>query len=148
MHPHILAHERLLPFVTAGKAIFTVRGAQKRFTFKVTQPKFEGSENLRFVKAMTGPDNENSYSYFAMLIRKQGRWTLRYAGPKAKLRVDDERVNAFSWFFSRVLNGPNIPNGLEIWHEGKCGCCGRTLTVPESIESGLGPICAGIRQLA
>lgn len=30
---------------------------------------------------------------------------------------------------------------VEIWHEGKCGRCGRQLTVPESIESGFGPEC-------
>ena len=30
---------------------------------------------------------------------------------------------------------------VEIWHEGKCGKCGRPLTVPSSIENGLGPSC-------
>jgi hypothetical protein len=30
---------------------------------------------------------------------------------------------------------------MELWHEGRCGKCGRALTVPESIESGLGPVC-------
>jgi hypothetical protein len=31
-----------------------------------------------------------------------------------------------------------------VWHEGRCGRCGRKLTVPESIESGFGPECASI----
>jgi hypothetical protein len=34
---------------------------------------------------------------------------------------------------------------LEVWHEGRCGACGRRLTVPESIERGLGPECYGRR---
>jgi hypothetical protein len=29
-------------------------------------------------------------------------------------------------------------------HEGKCGRCGRLLTVPSSIESGIGPECSKI----
>jgi len=28
-----------------------------------------------------------------------------------------------------------------VFHEGACGRCGRTLTVPESIASGFGPEC-------
>ena len=29
-------------------------------------------------------------------------------------------------------------------HEGKCLCCGRTLTDSDSIQRGIGPVCAGI----
>jgi hypothetical protein len=32
---------------------------------------------------------------------------------------------------------------LAVYHEGRCGACGRRLTTPESISSGLGPVCAG-----
>jgi hypothetical protein len=34
-----------------------------------------------------------------------------------------------------------LPECIEIWHEGKCGKCGRQLTVPSSIETGIGPEC-------
>ncbi|MGQ4872128.1 MAG: DUF6011 domain-containing protein, partial [Candidatus Thorarchaeota archaeon] len=46
---------------------------------------------------------------------------------------------------SRLCNGCTsvynvaLPEKVRIWHEGKCGRCGRRLTVPESIESGYGP---------
>jgi len=33
-------------------------------------------------------------------------------------------------------------HGFELMHEGRCGRCGRPLTRPESIQSGIGPICA------
>jgi hypothetical protein len=36
-----------------------------------------------------------------------------------------------------------LPAGVEVWHEGHCMRCGRALTVPESISTGLGPVCAG-----
>ena len=37
-----------------------------------------------------------------------------------------------------------LPKTVEVWHEGICGRCGRKLTVPESVERGLGPECAGL----
>jgi hypothetical protein len=35
---------------------------------------------------------------------------------------------------------------LEFWHEGRCGRCGRRLTVPDSIASGYGPECVLVKQ--
>jgi hypothetical protein len=32
-------------------------------------------------------------------------------------------------------------SGWDVKHCGYCGKCGRVLTEPESLESGLGPIC-------
>jgi len=37
---------------------------------------------------------------------------------------------------------PLIDKGFALHHEGKCGRCGRKLTVPLSIETGIGPECA------
>ena len=42
---------------------------------------------------------------------------------------------------AHVNDGP-MPAELEVWHQGSCGKCGRPLTVPESIASGIGPVCA------
>jgi hypothetical protein len=46
--------------------------------------------------------------------------------------------------FDYVLNKLKITNYLnfEVWHEGKCGKCGRALTVPSSILTGIGPECS------
>src|ERR1019366_4832357 len=52
----------------------------------------------------------------------------------------DTRVLAWNYLWDRVLRGL-LPANLEVWHEGKCGRCGRKLTVPESIERGIGPEC-------
>jgi hypothetical protein len=34
-----------------------------------------------------------------------------------------------------------LPDFVEVWHEGFCGKCGKRLTVPNSIEIGIGPDC-------
>ena len=58
------------------------------------------------------------------------------------------RVNisfqAFAWFLASLSRpGTELPEQLEFWHAGRCGRCGRRLTVPASIASGFGPECAG-----
>lgn len=53
------------------------------------------------------------------------------------VRVGD--VLGKCWFGKTA--GQDLPE-CEVWHEGRCGRCGRKLTVPESIETGIGPDCA------
>ena len=59
----------------------------------------------------------------------------------AAVPFDDVRARGFAWFW-RTLNGGTFPATFEFWHEGRCAACARRLTVPESIERGLGPECA------
>jgi hypothetical protein len=47
---------------------------------------------------------------------------------------------AAAWLFGHLLERRPLPR-CTVHHEGRCGRCGRTLTVPESIESGFGPEC-------
>jgi len=49
---------------------------------------------------------------------------------------------AFPWLWDRLTNGGGLPGAIEVWHEGSCCRCARRLTVPASIEMGLGPDCA------
>jgi hypothetical protein len=50
-------------------------------------------------------------------------------------------VVAWTWFCRHLFERDTVPDGLEVWHEGRCGRCNRKLTVPASIESGFGPEC-------
>jgi hypothetical protein len=36
----------------------------------------------------------------------------------------------------------DLPNIVEVHHNGHCARCGRMLTVPESLYTGFGPDCA------
>jgi len=51
-------------------------------------------------------------------------------------------VKAFTFFWKFVAQNV-MPPQMDVHHEGRCGRCNRKLTVPESIENGLGPECAG-----
>lgn len=137
MHAHqMTTASDVEKFVTAGKAIFTLRSGKtgNRFTFRVRKSE---DGNVRFVQFMNGPDNHGSYAYLGV-IGRQGDFRMT---EKSKATPEALVAKAFTYFWKKVSSDHVLPSQLEVWHEGKCGRCGRRLTVPESIESGLGPEC-------
>lgn len=129
-------------YMLAGNATVTIRSipTQMRYTFKIRQAKPTERNNWRtdqyFVNLLIGQDNESDYAYMGMI--RKGIFQLTTA---SKYNETTTPVKAFRWVFDRLQNGI-MPDKLEIWHEGTCGRCGRKLTVPESVERGIGPECA------
>jgi hypothetical protein len=64
-------------------------------------------------------------------------------GKKSKISDNAPSAKAFAWFVVQLRTNPNVFNQVEFRHEGCCGRCGRTLTTPESIDTGFGPECSG-----
>lgn len=124
-------------FCLAGNATVTFRSQKtgNRYTYKIT--KTDGPNPVHFVKLLTGVNNETDYQYMG-IIRNNSKFCLT---ARSHFNSDSEPVKAFDYTFSRIAS--NIePAGVEVFHEGRCGRCGRKLTVPASIQSGLGPECA------
>jgi hypothetical protein len=138
---NIIPQAKALDFITAGKATFTALSVktQKRFTYKVSAPKGEENPKILFVSVLTGSDNTTNYSYVGFL-RKENNWLFNH-GKASHLTPEAPSVKAIGFVMGLLVNHLETPN-LELWHEGKCCRCGRTLTVPESIQSGIGPECA------
>lgn len=124
-------------FVFAGNAIFTLtsRRTEARYTFKVSMP--DSGPTRWFVSLLTGPDNTSNYTYLGA-IRNEGFCLTK----KSKMTWNSTPVVAFRFFVDNVVKKAVIPDSLEVRHEGRCGRCGRRLTVPESIDRGIGPECA------
>lgn len=126
-------------FLTAGKAIFTATNTKRntRLTFKIEKPEtFRGEF---FAQVMKGRDNETDYSYVGMV--KEGTFTLRET-KGSKYRKGSAEFDGLKLVLDIVAGRRPATPLLDIQHAGKCGRCMRTLTVPESIESGIGPECA------
>lgn len=124
-------------FILGGNATFTVQNpAGEHYTFKVRTPKFD--ENARAAFLLTGPNNESDYSYLGMVIPQTGSVKLTQ---KSKMNYGSIPVRVISFALRCVWGTQNLPEGYQIRHEGKCGCCGRTLTTPESLDRGIGPEC-------
>lgn len=136
----IVEAKRVGAFLFAGKACVTLksRTTGNRFTFKVSHKK---DGDISFVSLLTGPNNEADYRYLG-LLPDDDKTRLRGVGRgKSCAQPDAPSAKAFQFLLDSVQRG-RIPDALEVWHEGRCGRCGRKLTVPESIESGIGPECA------
>lgn len=139
--------DEALQFMLAGNATFTLTSAAtgSRFTFKVTR-KEDGKPWS--VRLLTGPDNDADYSYIGCLIWDKAK----YAHPRflPRKRKEGEEVpaepppseRAIDWFVGKALRSDDTFKRVTVHHAGRCGRCGRTLTVPESIETGFGPECA------
>ena len=130
-------------FVLAGKAIFTLVGRDSRYTYKVTHKAAAlGSPypDAYFISLLTGPDNTSEYTYLGLLDAHTGSVRLTR---KSAYTDDTTPVVAIRWALARVWQGKSLPAPAQILHAGRCGRCGRLLTVPSSILSGFGPECAG-----
>jgi hypothetical protein len=139
-------------FVTAGRAIFTVEvpgetarvHGKPHYTYQVRLKPAKGNyPDTYFVSVLTGPDNNSNYSYLGILNPQTG---IVRTTAKSKFQADSFTVRLLNRVLSRlwVDDAASIAAaGFDMHHEGRCGRCGRRLTVPESIETGLGPECAG-----
>lgn len=140
-HPaQLTTAENVINFTTAGNATFTIKSTATgtRFTYKMRQCKDKG--DLYFISLLSGSDNEGDYAYLGTV--RSGAYSL---GRKSRITDTAPSHRAFEWFWRHAQAG-NLPTTVECWHEGRCGRCGRKLTVPESIEQGIGPECAGRMQ--
>lgn len=128
--------EDAMSFLQAGNAIVTAvsRSTGVRFTFRVRECKDNG--RLFFVSVLSGPDNNSNYHYIGIIRDGVFRHTA-----KSTVSITAPAFKAFAWVYGQLSLG-RLPEQLEIWHEGKCGRCGRLLTVPESIRNGIGPECS------
>lgn len=136
-------------FALAGNAIITLQSLRsgQHYTYKISAPNAEkqekrgyAPEEVWFVKLLTGGcADEGDWTYLGM-IKKQ------LSGPEFILtrasthRPESPTVKAFRFF----LQSSQLHSELVIRHENHCGRCGRTLTHPESIDSGYGPECINL----
>lgn len=137
--------QAILNFIVGGRAVFTLvsKTTGERRTFRVAAPKdAQPGDALRFVSLLTGPDNTSNYEYVGLITKANGALVAR----ASRGRMPTQPLMAVGWLLAqlqRALHGePSRLDQVEFWHEGRCCRCGRRLTVPESIASGIGPECA------
>lgn len=132
-----LAH--ILAFLLAGNAhaTFVSERTGTRFTYRVSTPKASDPNRgpaPHFVSVLTGPDH---YEYLGCIYRR----TMYAHGRKSRIGEDATSAKAFAWLWKHLSAG-QMPPECEVYHEGRCGRCGRRLTTPTSVTRGLGDECA------
>jgi len=109
----------------------TVTG--ERWTFKVTTAKRGGLAGRRIIAMLTGPRNTDDY---------QGVGFVNDDGIVLWRRCQDSGIKLIvAAFWDRMVHDENADR-FHVDEASTCICCNRLLTVPESIQTGIGPICA------
>lgn len=140
-------------FILAGDATFTIEcpedwtaehGARPHYTYRVQHvPATDRYAETWFVKLLVGADNTRDYKYLGRLDCFTGQ-----VSPTGKSGWSDTNppmpVRLLNRLLARVWTEDHDAyrsKGFKLHHEGRCGRCGRKLTVPASVESGIGPEC-------
>jgi hypothetical protein len=128
-------------YTLAGNATITLSSLRTgaRYTFKIGRAEDDAGnpKDVWFVGLLTGPDNYADYQYMGVVSNGTFKLTA-----KSKYGADSVPVRAFQFFWKHIAQD-RMPPEMEIRHEGACGRCGRKLTVPASIDRGIGPECWG-----
>lgn len=130
-------------YVVGGKAVFTCERTTtgNRYTYQVTKKIFPDKPDRPFylVGLLAGPDNTGDFAYVGTL--DPSALTLKLTG-KSRFRDTSAPVAVLRAILRYVAQRRTLPETIKLYHEGSCCVCGRRLTVPESIRSGIGPVCA------
>lgn len=130
-----LTPENALRYILGGHGKSTLVGKTTRYTYKFGTPK-DKEAKIIFVALLTGNNNESDYQYIGFINKDKDM----VAGKKGN--PNHPAYKAFSWYLHQLNQHSEKASQATFYHEGVCACCGRTLTVPESIERGIGPECA------
>lgn len=151
---HQMSNEQdIFNFIFAGRAIFTLQSSRSGiyYTYMMSLPRPKSEEekknpkkDLYFVAVLRGPNNTSDYSYMGIVVKRGDSWEFKTT-KNSKVKPDSQSCVAFKYFFDRIIRKPaHIDPLLNFFHMNLCARCGRTLTTPESVERGIGPVCYGM----
>lgn len=133
-----------LRFILAGRSEFTLLSDKTRVKFayrlkkrKVNKEKEKENKYLYYVTVLKGGERIYAGVLYYSDLKKMYMFS---TGKKGKMTGDNIEIKSLMYVINK-LNERNYGMRLTIYHVGRCGRCGRVLTVPESIMSGLGPEC-------
>lgn len=130
-------------------------------TIKLHTAKKGALEGKRIISILIGPNNETDYTPVAFWNDKDqvaNVWK-KHKHPMSRLRIDgyhyparhemnmvreiELKLAIWASLAVREDKGYWYKEGYRLLLEGRCVVCNRKLTDPESIETGIGPVCAG-----
>jgi hypothetical protein len=127
--------------------IYTIQnrttGEHRTFRVKTQRPDATFAPGQRVIGILSGGDNTKNYTGFGFVTDAGITvWT--------KKRGDGVTRSAFEWYAAMVWSlgvdggASEFAEQYSIMLSGECVRCNRTLTTPESIKAGIGPICEGM----
>ena len=146
----VISNDKALEFMLAGCSEFIMKSGKTghKLRYKLdkklsTQMKnSDGSLGGDYIYWLNTAESNGTFVYAGVLFFDNKTKQFKFGkGARGNLNYNDVRVKSILYVLNRLYKGETSVN-VEIYHVGKCGRCGKRLTDPESIERGLGPMCA------
>jgi hypothetical protein len=135
------AEGEALPSTTSKAWTFTLHNTQRdtHLTFKARRPKGWTVESPVLIDLMVGTDNTSDFGFIGS-VSPRGFYK---PSPKSKVSEDRKAIanRTMVWLLTKLNNGVELPDALEIKGASKCCRCAKKLTNPDSVDDGMGPIC-------
>lgn len=133
-------------YVYAGCAIFTLvnKITGVRFTYLITQKTLkDGTKTPHFVSILMGNDNMQNYYFVGTIFDKK----TYVHSKKSNVSQNSPSIKGIQYVVNKLNRLQSLDDSMEVYHIGRCGKCGRALTEPESVATGIGPICGGVNRI-
>lgn len=152
-HKHSAPRPNLNPMALttlalAGRAVLTFRNnvAGTHFTARIKQKRDKKDRKVKLpayhVELSILQDGVQRYRYAGMIFTDQPQIRLWVSRDLNSANENDARLIAiFRWLVAAIQNPMPLRGRVGLFHEGHCCHCGMPLTHPESIYTGLGPVC-------
>lgn len=127
--------EAIRTYIYGNKGVVTLKSPTgKHHTYLFAKPRNSAQfpEDIRFVYALH--DNQKLFYVGAL---EQGKFKLT----RASRFLPENEITKGASYIVRMANSTALNTPMKLYHEGVCCRCGRPLTHPKSIETGIGPRC-------
>lgn len=125
-------------YLTAGNCTFTLysKKLDQHYTYKINVDKKR--DDRYFAKVLFGSNNETDYRYIGLFYKDN--LSLR-TSTAAHLPHTAPQFVMLQYFLKIVYGDFLWPDTCEFYPSGRCCRCGRRLTTPDSVKTGIGPEC-------
>ena len=134
---------RALPVLAlAGRAVLTFRNLEtgSHFTAKIKQLHDRKDRKVKlpiyYINIALLGDGVARYRFAGTFFSDTKNYKLGKG-----INPNDQLARVFRWMLGAILNPEVLRGRVGLFHEGKCCCCGLPLTHPESVYTGMGPVC-------
>lgn len=137
-----IEQDKALQFILAGKCEFVLHSTKtgEDFKFAMTKQQTKEDENkyIYFLNTMHG--YEKTYAGVVWFDDKAQEFKFSQ-GKKGQIDNKNLSIRSLIFVLNKLLKEETVQY-LDVFHVGRCGKCGKKLTTPESILTGLGPTCS------
>lgn len=131
----LMTPDAIRNYILGNKGVVTLKsptGVHHTYLFSKPRNEDQFPEDVRFVYAL----HDNNKLFYVGKIERN-----RFSLTKSSRFLWGNDIVKGAIYILRMANSLQLNTKMELYHEGICCRCGRPLTNPKSIETGIGPKC-------